>query len=119
MKVRYRALEQNANRLFATCTLAHPYLVRRHLLRLAGAWCVCAVRNATPAMPPPGTAQMGTVWQFRIGVGVAGARSCYTGARREVTNPDPWPRLVGTLLLFVPPTPEAITVGVAGIQSDE
>lgn len=37
VKVRYRGLEKNANRLFATCALANLYLVRRRLLRLAGA----------------------------------------------------------------------------------
>ena len=36
-KVRYRGLEKNANRLFATCALANLYLVRRKLLRLQGA----------------------------------------------------------------------------------
>jgi IS5 family transposase len=36
-KVRYRGLEKNGNRLFATCALANLYLVRRRLLRLAGA----------------------------------------------------------------------------------
>ena len=35
-KVRYRGLEKNGNRLFATCALANLYLVRRRLLRLAG-----------------------------------------------------------------------------------
>jgi IS5 family transposase len=36
-KVRYRGLDKNANRLFATCALANLYLVRRKLLRLQGA----------------------------------------------------------------------------------
>jgi transposase, IS5 family len=34
VKVRYRGLEKNANRLFATCALANLYLVRGKLLRL-------------------------------------------------------------------------------------
>jgi IS5 family transposase len=34
VKVRYRGLEKNANRLFATCALANLYLVRSKLLRL-------------------------------------------------------------------------------------
>lgn len=33
VKVRYRGLEKNANRLFVTCALANLYLVRRQLLR--------------------------------------------------------------------------------------
>ena len=33
VKVRYRGLAKNANRLFATCALANLYLVRRRLLR--------------------------------------------------------------------------------------
>ena len=33
-KTRYRGLEKNAHRLFATCALANLYLVRRRLLRL-------------------------------------------------------------------------------------
>lgn len=37
VKVRYRGLEKNANRLFATCALANLYLVRGKLLRLQGA----------------------------------------------------------------------------------
>jgi IS5 family transposase len=37
VKVRYRGLEKNANRLFATCALANVYLVRRQLLRMAKA----------------------------------------------------------------------------------
>ena len=37
-KVRYRGLEKNANRLFATCALANLFMVRRRLLaRLPGA----------------------------------------------------------------------------------
>ena len=34
VKVRYRGLEKNANRLFATCALANLYLVRGKLLRV-------------------------------------------------------------------------------------
>lgn len=34
VKVRYRGLEKNANRLFATCALANLYLVRGKLLTL-------------------------------------------------------------------------------------
>jgi IS5 family transposase len=37
VKVRYRGLEKNANRLFATCALANLYLVRGKLSRLQGA----------------------------------------------------------------------------------
>ena len=37
VKGRYRGLEKNANRLFATCALANLYLVRGKLLRLQGA----------------------------------------------------------------------------------
>lgn len=37
VKVRYRGLLKNANRLFATCALANLYLLRRRLLRLQGA----------------------------------------------------------------------------------
>jgi IS5 family transposase len=37
VKVRYRGLEKNANRLFATCAQANLYLVRGKLLRLQGA----------------------------------------------------------------------------------
>jgi len=33
VKVRYRGLEKNANRLFVTCALANLYMVRAHLLR--------------------------------------------------------------------------------------
>jgi IS5 family transposase len=40
VKVRYRGLEKNANRLFATCALANLYLVRSTLLRLQQASCV-------------------------------------------------------------------------------
>ena len=32
-KVRYRGLDKNANRLFATCALANLFIVRRHLMR--------------------------------------------------------------------------------------
>jgi IS5 family transposase len=34
VKVRYRGLEKNANRLFVTCALANLYMVRRRLLRV-------------------------------------------------------------------------------------
>lgn len=37
MKTRYRGLLKNAHRLFVTCALANLFMVRRHLLRLAGA----------------------------------------------------------------------------------
>lgn len=37
VKVRYRGLAKNANRLFATCALANLYLVRRRLVRMVGA----------------------------------------------------------------------------------
>jgi IS5 family transposase len=37
VKVRYRGLEKNANRLFAVCALTNLYLVREHLLRVHGA----------------------------------------------------------------------------------
>lgn len=37
VKVRYRGLKKNANRLFATCALVNLYLVRRKLLRTAAA----------------------------------------------------------------------------------
>lgn len=37
MKTRYRGLMKNANRLFVTCALANLFMVRRRLLRLAGA----------------------------------------------------------------------------------
>jgi IS5 family transposase len=37
VKVCYRGLEKNANRLFVTCALANLYLTRRHLLRVQGA----------------------------------------------------------------------------------
>lgn len=33
VKVRYRGLEKNANRLFATCALANLFMVRSHLMR--------------------------------------------------------------------------------------
>jgi IS5 family transposase len=36
VKVRYRGLEKNANRLFTTCALANLYLVRDKLLRVHG-----------------------------------------------------------------------------------
>ena len=32
VKVRYRGLKKNANRLFATCALANLFLVRRKLM---------------------------------------------------------------------------------------
>ncbi len=35
VKVRYRGLQKNANRLFATCALVNLFLVRKKLLRLA------------------------------------------------------------------------------------
>ena len=34
-KVRYRGLQKNANRLFATCALVNLFLVRRTLLQTA------------------------------------------------------------------------------------
>ena len=37
VKVRYRGLRKNANRLFAACALANLFLVRKKLLRLASA----------------------------------------------------------------------------------
>jgi IS5 family transposase len=37
VKVRYRGLEKNANRLFAACALANRYPVRGKLSRLRGA----------------------------------------------------------------------------------
>jgi IS5 family transposase len=37
VKVRYRGLAKNANRLFVTCALANLFMARRHLLRLQGA----------------------------------------------------------------------------------
>jgi IS5 family transposase len=37
VKTRYRGLDKNAHRLFVTCALVNLYLVRRRLLRLAGA----------------------------------------------------------------------------------
>ncbi len=37
VKVRYRGLAKNANRLFVTCALANLFMTRRHLLRLHGA----------------------------------------------------------------------------------
>ena len=40
VKVRYKGLMKNANRLFATCALANLYLARHHLLRPQGARCV-------------------------------------------------------------------------------
>ena len=36
-KIRYRGLMKNAHRLFVTCALANLFMVRRRLLRLAGA----------------------------------------------------------------------------------
>ena len=35
VKVRYRGLAKNANRLFATCALVNLFMVRKKLLRLA------------------------------------------------------------------------------------
>jgi len=35
-KVRYRGIAKNANRLFVTCALANLFIVRHHLLRVAG-----------------------------------------------------------------------------------
>jgi IS5 family transposase len=40
VKVCYRGLEKNANRLFVACALANLYMVRRRLLRGQGAQCV-------------------------------------------------------------------------------
>jgi IS5 family transposase len=40
VKVRYKGLMKNANRLFATCALANLYMARHHLLRAQGARCV-------------------------------------------------------------------------------
>jgi IS5 family transposase len=40
VKVRYRGLEKNANRLFVTCALANLFMARHHLLRAQGARCV-------------------------------------------------------------------------------
>lgn len=40
VKVCYRGLAKNANRLFVACALANLYMVRRHLLRNQGAQCV-------------------------------------------------------------------------------
>ena len=40
VKVRYRGLEKNANRLFVTCALANLFMARHHLLRAPGARCV-------------------------------------------------------------------------------
>lgn len=37
MKVRYRGLSKNANRLFATCALVNLFMVPKKLLRLAPA----------------------------------------------------------------------------------
>lgn len=37
VKVRYRGLQKNANRLFATCALVNLFMVRKKLLRLAAA----------------------------------------------------------------------------------
>ena len=37
VKVRYRGLKKNANRLFATCALVNLYLVRKKLLATAAA----------------------------------------------------------------------------------
>ena len=35
VKVRYRGIDKNANRLFASCALANLYIMRRRLMRLA------------------------------------------------------------------------------------
>ena len=35
VKVRYRGLQKNANRLIATCALVNLFVVRKKLLRLA------------------------------------------------------------------------------------
>ena len=35
VKVRYRGLKKNANRLFATCALVNLYIARKQLLRTA------------------------------------------------------------------------------------
>lgn len=40
VKVRYRGLEKNANRLFVTCALANLYMVRHTLLRIQQERCV-------------------------------------------------------------------------------
>ena len=40
VKVCYKGLEKNANRLFVACALANLYMVRRRLLRVQGAQCV-------------------------------------------------------------------------------
>ena len=40
VKVCYRGLAKNANRLFVACALANLYMVRRRLLRTQGAQCV-------------------------------------------------------------------------------
>ena len=40
VKVCYKGLEKNANRLFVACALANLYMVRRRLLRVPGAQCV-------------------------------------------------------------------------------
>ena len=37
VKVRYRGLKKNANRLFATCARVNLYLVRNKLLRMVAA----------------------------------------------------------------------------------
>ncbi|MGA7181443.1 MAG: transposase [Thiobacillaceae bacterium] len=37
VKVRYKGLMKNANRLFATCALANLYMMRRPLIRVQGA----------------------------------------------------------------------------------
>jgi transposase, IS5 family len=39
VKVRYRGLDKNANRLFATCALANLFIVRSHLLKHAHSVC--------------------------------------------------------------------------------
>ena len=40
VKVRYRGLAKNANRLFVTCALANLFMARHHLMRVQGARCV-------------------------------------------------------------------------------
>jgi IS5 family transposase len=40
VKVRYKGLVKNANRLFATCALANLFVARHHLLRAQGGRCV-------------------------------------------------------------------------------
>jgi len=40
VKVRYRGIAKNANRLFATCALVNLFLARKTLLGMTAAWCV-------------------------------------------------------------------------------